>query len=533
MSAALTQKSYGAAAWGVLVLAGLAVAALCVHLWPEWLQNPDLSHGLFAPALFGLLIFEGRRRGSMRHPADTAWRRGIRAAVLVFGVAGVIIAGLYSVAIDWTHPLVDFSLAIGVAALLLGALLWLSIGSVRVLPLNWPTVLAAGLWPLCAPIPPGTYARLTIQLQLWVTQLVLEALHLLGIAASTAGNVILLAHTSVGVEEACSGVRSLFSCLVAALFFSAVWVRKPWARLLLIALAPMLAFGMNIVRSLTLTLLANAGVDIGGAWHDLTGFAVLGTTSLILGGLALLLEEQPAAEDQMRMPTGHPGRAATPWGLLSAYVLAGALVAFFAFHTRSPVRNEVATPNLAAILPSGPASWDVVHTENLYQFTPVLKTEHLMQRTYVRAATTTAGGDPVQITVYLAYWEPDRVPVSLVAMHTPEACWPGSGWISEARAPSEQPFTVGQRTLSPPEYRRFSQAGLSQNVWYWHLYAGRSITQLNPYSAPALLSFAWRYGFRAGGPQWFVRVSSNRPWGDIREEPLLAEIIDQLQPHGL
>jgi exosortase len=517
--------------WIVVCLAGLLAAAFCVHLWPEWLHNADLSHGLFAPVLFVLLLHDSRRHPPLRHPAETAWLRLLRAGMLVIGLVFVAIAGLYAAAIDWTHSLVSLSLALALTSLLTAALLWFSSDRVRALPLNWTTLVAVGLWPLCAPIPPGTYSRLTLQLQFWVTDVVLNALHLFGIAASTSGNIILLARTSVGVEEACSGVRSLLSCVVAAVFFSATLVRRPWARVLLIALAPPLAFVMNIIRSLGLTLLANAGVDIGGKWHDFTGFAVLGVTALILGALALWLET-PDRAPAPHTPTP-PARSGRPWGILSAYVAATLMLGFFVFNTHGPVRKSSPAPDLEKIIPTAPAGWDIVHTDNLYQFSPILKTEHLVQRTYVRRRPNGKEDAPLQVTVYIAYWSPGAVPVSLVATHTPDACWPGGGWIPEPVQSADDPFLVGGRPVSAPEYRTFTNSGVTQNVWFWHLYDGRSIAQGDPRSALALLKLSWDYGFSTAGEQFFVRISSNRPWSEISDEPLVTEILSQLQSHGL
>jgi exosortase len=520
--------------WIVVVLAGLLTAAFCLHLLPAWRNNPDLSHGLFAPVLFLLLLNESRRRGPWRYPEDTAGIRGLRAAALVGGVILVCIAGLYAAAVEWTHPLVGFSLAVALSGLLLAALLWLSTSKVRAVPFNWTSFVGVALWPLCAPIPPGTYSRITLQLQLWVTEVVLQALHLLGIAASTSGNIIQLAHTSVGVEEACSGVRSLPSCTVAALFFSATLVRRPWARVLLIALAPPLAFGMNIIRSLGLTLLANSGVDIGGKWHDLTGFAVLGVTAVILGGLAVWLEEPvSAAGPSASAAPAVSAPPSRPWGILAAYTLVCGLVVFFVLNTHGPVRQAGAVPDLSEILPATPPGWDIVRTEELYPFTSILQTDHLLQRTYVRRNYPARAGEPLQISVYLAYWAPGEVPVSLVAAHTPAACWPAGGWTELPAVPVATPFAAGARTLPAPEYRAFTQSNFLQNVWYWHLYDGRSITQNDPRSAVALLKLAWNYGFRTAGEQWFVRVSSNRPWDEIKDDPLVTGILDHLQPFGL
>lgn len=536
-TAAPKSPSLPASGWCVVALAGILIAAFCVHLWPEWLHNPDLSHGLFTPVLFLLLLHESRRQRPPFYPTESRGLALARGALLVIGVGFTLIAALYAAGIDWSHALVGMTLALALSALLLAALLWLSTNRVRALPLNWTSLVAAGFWPLCAPIPPGTYSRLTLQLQFWVTDIVLNSLHLLGIAASKSGNIILLAHTSVGVEEACSGVRSLLSCVVAAIFFSATLVRRPWARVLLIVLAPPLAFAMNIARSLGLTLMANAGIDISGKWHDLTGFAVLGVTALILGGLALLLEEKtpvswPIGCDT-RLNSPAIARASRPWGLLAAYLLVVALIGLAAFNTRRVTQPSAPAPDLEAVLPANAPGWDTVHTESLVRFAPVLETDHLIQRTYVRRVDVRPDGEPLQITVYLAYWSPGQVPVSLVAAHTPEACWPSGGWSAQPVTAAEQPFLAGDRALPAPEFRAFTHNGFLQNVWYWHLYDGRSIAQTDPRSAVMLLKLAWRYGFRTAGEQMFVRISSNRPWAEIRDDPLVTGILARLQPHGL
>ena len=209
------------------------------------------------------------------------------------------------------------------------------------------------------------------------------------------------------------------------------------------------------------------------------------------------------------------------------------MVGGFVLNTHRSTRSDRVPPILESILPSAPVDWDLVRTENLKNFAPILKTDHLIERTYVRAATTPNEEEPLQITVYLAYWDPGQAAVSHVAMHTPDACWPGNGWTAEPVVMNTAPVRLLARVLPLPQYRSFTNKGTRRHVWYWHLYAGRSITQTNPYSAVELLNFAWRYGFRTAGEQLFVRISSNRPWSEISDEPLLGEILGRLQPYGL
>ena len=533
LTAAFARQSWSAKM--CVALLALFVVALSVRLWPDWLHNPDLSHGLFMPLVFLLLLREARTTATPRWLAPRPATHTAFAVLLLAGLLALCAAGLYAASLDWTHALVNFMLTAALAFLLGAGLVALAGESARLVPLNWNAIVAVGLWLLCAPIPPGTYTRLTLGLQLWVSENVLRALHLLGIAAERHGNIIELARGAVGIEEACSGVRSLISCVFAGLFFSASLVRRPWARALIIGLSVPLAIGMNFLRSLTLTLLANSGVNIAGTWHDATGFAVLGVTAVLLGGLALLLEH---SEKKSPAPSAQPSALSSPpsatrlpppaLALAAGLTLALALVVFFVANTHTSERPDARVPNLAAVLPPAPAGWAATST-NLYEFHDALQTDHLAQRTYA----TNGPGGPVRIILYLAYWKPGQASVSLVASHTPDACWPGSGWTVQPIAQPRESLVVGARRLAEAETRYFTFGNDPQHVWFWHIYDGHPIAYRDPYSATELLRIAWRYGFRHAGDQLFVRVSSNRPWADIAGEPLLADFFANTRALGL
>jgi exosortase len=514
------------------VLAALT-AGLTALLWPHWRDNPDLSHGFFMPVIFVYLLHEARQ-GPQRYFAPDRRTGSWESALLVLGVFALTASGLYAAALDWSHSLVACTLTIALVFVMTAGAVAFSSNRARFIPLNWTTLVAIGLWLLSAPIPPGTYSRLTIGLQLMVTQNVLRALHVLGIAASRQGNVIELASGLVGVEEACSGIRSLVSCIFAGFLFSATLVRRPVARVLLVVVAVPIAIAMNFIRSLTLTLLANAGVNIAGTWHDLTGFAVLAVTATILGGFALLL----GRHERISRPAGSlSDTTAQPqirrWRLQSilsaGLVIVVGLSGFFFMNTRPSVRAGIAVPNLVAMLPAAASGWRVETSHELYQFADTLKTQHLAQRTYLRPAAD--GTD--QITVYLAYWRPGQAPVSLVASHTPDACWPGSGWSPVKIPESREVLSVAGRMLAPAESREFVSGNFPQYVWFWHLYDGRPIAYRDPYSARELLKIAWRYGFTHDGDQLFVRVSSNRPWSAVMNEKFITDVFGNLQPLGL
>lgn len=512
-----------------LLLLAAAFVALCVRLAPEWRHNPDLSHGFFMPVVFIILLREARR-GPARFLPDRWWTRLLFALLLALGLATLGAAGVYAAAVDWSHPLVNWSLTAAVVLLAAAALIVFAGGRLRAVGCNWSAIVAIVLWILCSPIPPGTYTRITLALQLWISRHVVETLHLLGIAAARHGNIIELAHATVGVEDACSGIRSLLSCVFAGLFFSATLVRRPWARAGIIVLAAPLAVGMNFIRSLTLTLLVNHGVHIAGRWHDLTGYAVLGVTAALLAGLAVLLDRPVPAS----APPAPVEAAPRPTGQLLALggtlTLAAFLVVICIGNTRPAPRANRSAPDLNALLPTAVPGWSVSTTRDLYQFTDTLRTRDLAQRIYRQRAPD---GSMTEIILYVAYWHPGQAPVSLVMSHTPDACWPGAGWTAEPTRAPEAQLDAGGRRLPTAEHRLFELGGFPQHVWYWHLYDGRPIADENPYSALALLRLAWKYGFRHDGDQLFVRVSSNRPWRQIAHAAVVRDFFGHTRRLGL
>ncbi len=515
----------------VIALLLALVTAFSWLLWPEWRQNPDLSHAFFVPLIFGLLVWESRRHGTPRWVPPGRLPALAVAGILTLGFVFFALAGLFAATLAWTHAMVSCLLAAALGCFLFAGLLILADVRLRIVPFNWISLTAIFLWLLVAPLPDGTYARLTLGLQQWVTGSVLQTLHLLGVPARQHGNVIELATTTVGVEEACSGIRSLISCVFAGFFFAGWLVRRPVGRLVLIAAAPLLALGMNFLRSLTLTLLANAGKDIGGFWHDATGFAILGVTAAVLAGLAILLEtKEPATVGSSALPPAGMPRWSLRF-LWTAVAASLALGVFYLTSARPPSRQGQTPPNLASLLPIRAAGWEVMTPNDLYQFADILQTSHLMERSYLRS---NGPGQLTQLTVYVAYWAPGQTSVSRVASHTPDACWPGSGWVAQPLADIREIPALPGLIISPGEHRVFrNSVGFPQNVWFWHIYDGHVISYRDPYSIPALFQIALQYGFRRPSDQFFIRFSSNKPWAELKEEPIVREILTNLTRIGL
>ena len=534
-------------------LVAVGLVAWAARLWPEWRTNPDLSHGFFALPVVFLLW----RRSAGNSPG---LRRGVQIALIAVcgaGLAGAsLFATVYAVAMGWSAvpTLFLLSVAAASAAVLAGALA--ADREVRWIRAGWPALVIPAVLLLSAPLPPATYARLTMGLQEFITGGVVETLRLIGIPAIRAGNVIHLGATSVGVEEACSGVRSLVSCVLAGLVLSALMLRSPGHRAVLVLVAGPLALLTNFFRSLTLTLLAREGVDITGAWHDGLGFAVLAVTTALLAWLATVLEAREASlgthASDARVKSGNRELAsvvdaaevgtgasvasaraslAPSVGGMGFLAISALWLGYVMARTEGNASSAGPVPDLGRIVPElVPEGWTVQTRADLFYFFDELQTDHLVERTYQRR-----GPEGVtQVTVYVAWWPAGRTSVSTVAAHTPESCWPGTGWVMDGAQSARLALPLPDGSMvAEAEQRVFHHGAFPQRVWFWHLVAGEPFRAFDPLSWRDQLRVFFERGVRRDEAQAFVRISTNREWSEIAGEPLVAEVLESFSELGV
>lgn len=157
----------------------------------------------------------------------------------------------------------------------------------------------AFLWVLVRP-PLGLDTEAIFRLQTLATRLSSSVLDVIGVDHLTAGHVIEIAGRRLLIEEACSGIQSLFVVVSCTIFF-VFWTRASWLRL--IVLLPIAAFWVivgNITRIVTVASVDSAlGINLGTGWrHELLGFVIL------LGVLGLI-----ASTDQLLKFAGEVGRS--------------------------------------------------------------------------------------------------------------------------------------------------------------------------------------------------------------------------------
>jgi exosortase len=130
-----------------------------------------------------------------------------------------------------------------------------------------------------------------------------------GVPALAMGNVIQLPNGVLGVNEACSGIRSLQSTFMASLFLGELYRLSAIGRIFLVGAGVAIAFLLNVVRTTFLSWQgAFHGIESTERWHDTAGFAILGAVLVCLWAISMFLERQARVQDKLRQnsltPTG-------------------------------------------------------------------------------------------------------------------------------------------------------------------------------------------------------------------------------------
>jgi len=244
-------------------------AQVLADMGRDWWTEPSLSHGLLIPPL-ALYLAWIRRHLTLAQPAHYD-NRGL----LLVGFACVMYI-LGKLGAEYFLPRMSFILLLAGIALTF----W---GFPRLRTLAFPLLLLATM----VPLPVILYNAMAAPLQLFASDVATNMAQALGIAVYRDGNVIHLAHISLGVEEACSGLNSLSALMVASLLLGFLVCQRVITRVLLFALSIPLSIAVNVLRVTGTAALADYREEFAmGFYHSFSGWLVFIAGFAILYGIA-------------------------------------------------------------------------------------------------------------------------------------------------------------------------------------------------------------------------------------------------------
>ena len=268
----------------------LALGALAL-LWLDlihqlsymWSSDEQYAFGWFVPLLaLGLAWQKWATRPAPRPGVPSRWAIvALVVVALVFPPARVV----EEVNQDWA--LFSWLMATTVVGLSLYAV-YLAGGPGCARHFAFPIcfILVAVRWPY------RVENSLTYRLMGVVTTVTTEIVNWVGIPAVQHGHLIETASGTVGIEEACSGIRSFQSSIMAALLMGELYRLRRFARGGMIFCGVGLAFGFNVLRTTLLTWQeAEHGSSALERWHDPAGITITIACFFSLWAIAVLFRK--------------------------------------------------------------------------------------------------------------------------------------------------------------------------------------------------------------------------------------------------
>lgn len=251
----------------LLILAAAAYAPLLVlYAFQLW----ALPHYQFFPlALIGSVLLY--RRAAETAAADEGVSGG-RFAGVCFVIAVAALAAAILLRSPWLAYFSALWAAAGVCRLRFGARAskqWLPAVAMAATALRLP--LNADIW-------------IVRQLQSLTSEASSRLLDTLGVVHVLVGKVIEIPQAKLFVEEACSGVNSLYAAGACTLFFLFWTQRAVGASLLLLSIVPLWVVAANLLRVTAVAYLRREwDVEADSGWpHELLGLVVFGMSMLLI-----------------------------------------------------------------------------------------------------------------------------------------------------------------------------------------------------------------------------------------------------------
>ena len=259
-----------------------------------------------------------------------------------------------------------------------------------------------------------------------VAAIAAECMAVLGIPAVAEGNVISVRGQLVGVNEACSGIRSLQTTLMASLFLGELSRFAVPRRLTLLLGGVCIALLANVFRSsLLVWIAARSGVPALERYHDATGITVL---LIVFGSLLWLnsLLASPRTVPAHGVPAReHPAAPVPPplWLVLAAVGwLAAVEAGTFWWYSAPGSRGLVALPHWTVAPPTDAPGFEALPVDE--RTASMLRYDHGLSLRWNRPQDARGRND---CTLFFFRWDPGHASNLQADMHQPHICLTASG----------------------------------------------------------------------------------------------------------
>lgn len=394
--------------WFPLAVFALVWIELISRLRFEWSINPQYGYGWTVPLLAAYIFWRRYENAPPSSPPDLRILPGL---VIILAAAFLIPVRLIQEANpDWR--LLSWAMALS-AGVITACGIYLAGG------MRWVRHFAFPILFFFVAVPwPTNLEQFVIQGLMRADALInVEVLNTIGIPAVQLGNVIEVGSGFVGIDEACTGIRSLQATFMVSLFLGEFYEFAVWRRIVLVVAGACLAFFCNLVRTFILVWLgAEHGSQTIKNWHDPAGHTILMACLLALWGLSVFLRgrDQTAPEVARSRPTFRLPRLVVG-SLLALTILAEAgTQIWYRAHESRTARLQPWT----ITWPSQATNWKSV---------PIPDSAQELLRYNEGGGGVWTGDDGHNWNMFFFRWLPGRTAGLFIKNHRPDICLPASG----------------------------------------------------------------------------------------------------------
>jgi exosortase len=397
----------------LVLIFGFLWFALINHLRVEWTLNPQYGYGWAVPFLCLYLIWQKIQQHKMKG-------QGTGNKNLFFAFALLALFYAPTRLVEEANPewrLVSWALALEVVGLTL-LMIYFALGIEWLKRLAFPVA----YFLVAVPWPSFLETHLIQGLTRADAVATVELLGWLGIPAIPHGNVIEVATGEVGIDEACSGIRSFQATLMISLFLGEFYRLNFSRRMILVLGGFAMSFLFNLARmSILVWIAAHQGIAAITKWHDPMGMTILLACFCGLWGLGIFLARQKIlkllraevdSENKFKNPTCSLLPLLISFGIWIFAVEVSVEFWYCSHEARLPVAQQ----------------WSISWPTNnpTFKELPLADaTRQILRYNEGRSAAWTENDLDWQ-AIFLR-WNPGRTAVHLAQNHTPEICMTGAG----------------------------------------------------------------------------------------------------------
>ena len=132
--------------------------------------------------------------------------------------------------------------------------------------------------------------------------------------------------------------------------------------------------------------------------------------------------------------------------------------------------------------------------------------------------------------LYVAYWEPGKMPKRQINTHIPDVCWVNNGWQIDQRN-NDYAMDMGPLKLRDGQWRQMDFQGQNVEVVFWHMAAGKPVTYQSMGfldKVGSIFTEPFSSGFNLRKEQFFVRVHSADSMENLKQDPFFRDVMASL-----